>query len=67
MADGFCYYSLTCLTPSPAIRNNAIKNSTFDDTAIAQEVRKGKSGEPLFFDLTIEALCPCGRSVQAHS
>ncbi|MBP1599841.1 MAG: tal 1 [Acidobacteria bacterium] len=48
--------SVTGLTSNPTIFNNAIKNSNFYDTAIAQKVKQGKSGEALFFELAIEDL-----------
>jgi transaldolase len=48
--------SVTGLTSNPSIFNQAIKNSNFYDTAIAQKVKEGKSGEALFFELAIEDL-----------
>ncbi len=48
--------SVTGLTSNPTIFNNAIKDSTFYDEAIAQKVKEGKSGEALFFELAIEDL-----------
>ena len=48
--------SVTGLTSNPTIFNNAIKNSNFYDTAIAQKVKQGKSGEALFFEIAIEDL-----------
>jgi transaldolase len=48
--------SVTGLTSNPTIFNQAIKNSDFYDTAIAQKVKEGKSGETLFFELAIEDL-----------
>ena len=48
--------SVTGLTSNPTIFDHAIKNSTFYDTAIAQKVKDGKSGEALFFELAIEDL-----------
>ncbi len=48
--------SVTGLTSNPTIFNNAIKNSTSYDTAVAQKVKEGKSGEELFFELAIEDL-----------
>ena len=48
--------SVTGLTSNPTIFNQAIKNSNFYDTAIAQKVKEGKSGEALFFELAIEDL-----------
>jgi transaldolase len=46
--------SVTGLTSNPTIFDHAIKNSTAYDTAIHDEVAKGKSGEELFFDLALE-------------
>ncbi len=37
--------SVTGLTSNPTIFDHAIKNSNFYDTAIAQKVKQGKSGE----------------------
>jgi transaldolase len=48
--------SVTGLTSNPSIFNQAIKQADFYDTAIAQKVREGKSGEALFFELAIEDL-----------
>ena len=48
--------SVSGLTSNPSIFNLAIKNSRFYDTAIADKVREGKSGEALFFELAIEDL-----------
>lgn len=48
--------SVTGLTSNPTIFDHAIKNSNFYDTAIAQKVKAGKSGEALFFELAIEDL-----------
>ena len=48
--------SVTGLTSNPTIFENAIKNSSAYDTAIAARIAQGKSGEDLFFDLAIEDL-----------
>jgi transaldolase len=48
--------SVTGLTSNPTIFENAIKNSSAYDTAIAARLAQGKSGEDLFFDLAIEDL-----------
>ena len=48
--------SVTGLTSNPSIFNQAIKNSSFYDAAIAQKVKEGKTGEALFFELAIEDL-----------
>src|SRR6202142_690218 len=46
--------SLTGLTSNPTIFDHAIKNSTAYDAPIREKLRKGKSGEALFFDLALE-------------
>jgi transaldolase len=46
--------SVTGLTSNPTIFDHAIKNSTAYDAAIRERVRKGESGEPLFFELALE-------------
>jgi transaldolase len=46
--------SVTGLTSNPTIFDHAIKNSTAYDAAIREKLRKGKSGEALFFDLALE-------------
>jgi transaldolase len=48
--------SVTGLTSNPTIFEQAIKNSTAYDTAIAARLGQGQSGESLFFDLAIEDL-----------
>ena len=48
--------SVTGLTSNPTIFENAIKNSSAYDAAIAARLAQGKSGEDLFFDLAIEDL-----------
>ena len=48
--------SVSGLTSNPTIFDHAIKNSTASDTAIDQDLKKGKSGEALFFDLALEDL-----------
>ena len=48
--------SVTGLTSNPTIFDHAIKNSTAYDTAIDLDLKKGKSGEALFFDLALEDL-----------
>jgi transaldolase len=48
--------SLTGLTSNPTIFDHAIKNSTAYDAAIRELVRRGKSGETLFFELALEDL-----------
>jgi transaldolase len=47
-------FSVTGLTSNPTIFDHAIKNSTDYDAAIREKVRKGKSGEALFFELALE-------------
>jgi transaldolase len=46
--------SVTGLTSNPTIFDHAIKNSTAYDVAIREGLKKGKSGETLFFDLALE-------------
>src|SRR5712675_2428464 len=48
--------SVTGLTSNPTIFDHAIKNSTAYDSAIRTELKSGKSGEKLFFNLAIEDL-----------
>jgi len=48
--------SITGLTSNPSIFDHAIKSSNFYDDAIHQKMKKGKSGEALFFELAIEDL-----------
>src|SRR5712664_2494757 len=48
--------SVTGLTSNPTIFDHAIKNSSAYDVAIREDLGKGKSGEPLFFDLALEDL-----------
>jgi transaldolase len=48
--------SVTGLTSNPTIFDHAIKNSTAYDNAIHEDLKKGKSGEALFFDLAIDDL-----------
>jgi transaldolase len=46
--------SVTGLTSNPTIFDHAIKNSSAYDTAIVDILRKGKSGEELFFELALD-------------
>jgi transaldolase len=46
--------SVTGLTSNPTIFDHAIKNSTAYDAPIREKLRKGRSGEELFFDLALE-------------
>jgi transaldolase len=48
--------SVTGLTSNPTIFEHAFKNSAAYDDAIRAELAKGKSGEPLFFDLALDDL-----------
>ena len=48
--------SVTGLTSNPTIFDQAIKNSAAYDTAIREDLAKGKSGESLFFDLALDDL-----------
>ncbi len=58
--------SVTGLTSNPTIFEQAIKNSSAYDTAIAGKLGQGKSGEGLFFEIALEDLTPRRRSVSAH-
>lgn len=49
-------FSVTGLTSNPTIFDHAIKNSASYDAAIRECQQRGKSGEPLFFNLAIEDL-----------
>src|SRR6266550_9378909 len=46
--------SVAGLTLNKTIFDHAIKNSTAYDAAIREKLSKGKSGEPLFFELALE-------------
>jgi transaldolase len=46
--------SVTGLTSNPTIFDHAIKNSAGYDAPIREKLRKGQSGEALFFDLALE-------------
>src|SRR6201995_4373386 len=48
--------SVTGLTSNPTIFDHAIKNSGAYDAAIAAQLRAGKSGEELFFELALDDL-----------
>ena len=48
--------SVTGLTSNPTIFEQAIKNSTAYDGAIAEKLGQGKTGESLFFELAIDDL-----------
>jgi transaldolase len=48
--------SVTGLTSNPTIFDHAIKNSGAYDTAIAAQLKAGKSGEELFFELALDDL-----------
>src|ERR1700745_2988260 len=48
--------SLTGLTANPTIFDQAIKNSSYYDSAMRSRLKEGKSGERLFFELAIEDL-----------
>ena len=47
---------MTGLTSNPTIFEQAIKNSSAYDTAIAAKLAQGKSGEELFFELALDDL-----------
>ena len=46
--------SVTGLTSNPTIFDHAIKNSAAYDAAISEKLRKGKSGETLFYELALD-------------
>src|SRR5947199_4817533 len=46
--------SVTGLTSNPTIFDHAIMNSSAYDDAIIDRLARGKSGEPLFFELALE-------------
>src|ERR1044072_4229739 len=46
--------SVTGLTSTPTIFDQAIKKGTAYDASIAEKVRAGRSGEKLFFEIAIE-------------
>jgi len=48
--------SVTGLTSNPTIFDHAIKNSATYDSAIGAKLKKGTSGEALFFELALEDL-----------
>src|ERR1700690_3861722 len=48
--------SITGLTSNPTIFDNAIKKSTAYDDGIRQKLRRGTTGEALFFELALEDL-----------
>lgn len=49
-------WSVTGLTSNPTIFDHAIKKSGAYDASIREKLRKGKSGEDLFFELALEDL-----------
>jgi len=49
-------FSVTGLTSNPTIFDHAIKNSTAYDGAIREGLKKGRTGEALFFDLALDDL-----------
>jgi transaldolase len=49
-------WAISGLTSNPTIFDQAIKNSGAYDASIAEKVKKGKSGEDLFFDVALEDL-----------
>src|SRR5215470_12276978 len=46
--------SVTGLTSNPTIFDHAIKNSSAYDAAIFDQLKKGKTGEALFFELALD-------------
>jgi transaldolase len=47
-------YSVTGLTSNPTIFDHAIKSSTSYDASIGDKLRRGRTGEALFFDVALE-------------
>ena len=58
--------SVTGLTSNPTIFDHAIKNSTAYDTAIREQLAKGRSGEELFFDMAIEDITRAADLFRPH-
>jgi transaldolase len=48
--------SVTGLTSNPTIYDHSIKNGATYDSAVAEKVKRGSSGEALFFELALEDL-----------
>jgi transaldolase len=48
--------SVTGLTSNPTIYDHSIKNGATYDSAIAEKLKRGRSGEELFFELALEDL-----------
>jgi len=48
--------SVTGLTSNPTIYDHSIKNGATYDSAIADKLKRGRSGEELFFELALEDL-----------
>src|SRR5215831_3677025 len=46
--------SVTGLTSNPTIFDHAIKNSSAYDAAITDQLRAGKTGEELFFEIALQ-------------
>jgi transaldolase len=57
-------YSVTGLTSNPTIFDHAIKNSAAYDGAIASELRRGHSGEKLFFELALDDISQAANEFQ---
>jgi transaldolase len=53
--------SVTGLTSNPTIFDHAIKNSSAYDAAIGNNLRKGKTGEELFFTLALDDITRAAR------
>jgi transaldolase len=53
--------SVTGLTSNPTIFDHAIKNSSAYDQSIVEQLRRGKAGEELFFELALEDITRAAR------
>src|SRR5215831_3150067 len=53
--------SVTGLTSNPTIFDHAIKGSSAYDSAIADNLRNGKTGEELFFELALDDITRAAR------
>jgi transaldolase len=56
--------SVTGLTSNPTIFDHAIKNSSAYDSAIAGDLRSGKTAEEVFFDLALDDITRAARDFQ---
>ncbi len=60
-------WSVTGLTSNPTIFDHAIKNSPAYDSSIREKLKRGKSGEALFFEVALEDITrAAGLFAQVH-